>query len=281
MMDTHALAVSSAQPGAVFLAVRMGLFKSADRGATWEDMEIGRFSPLTYGRDVRRAGVPARPAHALCLSEPRRAERGRLALPERGPRPELAAPRPRRESAEHDDGNGATCQGPGPGVLRDAGWPGLRHPGRRPHLERVRLNRGRGRRLHHRLLLSDRRHSGASRGITVMPLARRLVPELGHDGVVDVQRRFHTPSAPRGARGARQVSVRVSERIEVCVRRRVPMPCLARAPRAACPCRDGARERRLKDLRLNTDRRPYLVAARTRTSISSRSPSRSFSSSSS
>ena len=52
MLDTHALTVSSAQPGTVFLAVRMGLFRSADRGKTWEDMEIGRFSPLTYARDV-------------------------------------------------------------------------------------------------------------------------------------------------------------------------------------------------------------------------------------
>ena len=52
MLDTHALTVSSALPGTVFLAVRMGLFRSADRGQTWQDMEIGRFSPLTYARDV-------------------------------------------------------------------------------------------------------------------------------------------------------------------------------------------------------------------------------------
>src|SRR5439155_4532175 len=53
MLDSHALTISSAQPGTVFLAVRMGLFRSADRGKTWEDMEIGRFSPLTYARDVK------------------------------------------------------------------------------------------------------------------------------------------------------------------------------------------------------------------------------------
>ena len=28
----------------------MGLFRSADRGKTWQDMEIGRFSPLTPTR---------------------------------------------------------------------------------------------------------------------------------------------------------------------------------------------------------------------------------------
>jgi photosystem II stability/assembly factor-like uncharacterized protein len=52
MMDTHALCVSSAAPGTVFLAVRMGVFRSTDRGVNWEDMEIGRFSPLTYSRDI-------------------------------------------------------------------------------------------------------------------------------------------------------------------------------------------------------------------------------------
>lgn len=53
MMDTHALAVSAAQPGTVFLANRLGLYRSADRGEHWRDMEIGRFSELTYARDVK------------------------------------------------------------------------------------------------------------------------------------------------------------------------------------------------------------------------------------
>src|SRR5574342_1209266 len=34
MLDGHAVCVSAARPGTVFLAVRMGLFKSADRGAS-------------------------------------------------------------------------------------------------------------------------------------------------------------------------------------------------------------------------------------------------------
>ena len=53
MMDSHALAISSARPGTVFLANRMGLFRSPDRGDSWEEMGIGRFSPLTYARGVR------------------------------------------------------------------------------------------------------------------------------------------------------------------------------------------------------------------------------------
>jgi len=53
MLDGHALACSAAAPGTVFLANRMGLFRSGDKGQHWEDMEIGKFSPLTYGRDIR------------------------------------------------------------------------------------------------------------------------------------------------------------------------------------------------------------------------------------
>jgi photosystem II stability/assembly factor-like uncharacterized protein len=53
MLDGHALACSAAAPGSVFLANRMGLFRSDDKGAHWADIEVGRFSPLTYGRDLR------------------------------------------------------------------------------------------------------------------------------------------------------------------------------------------------------------------------------------
>jgi photosystem II stability/assembly factor-like uncharacterized protein len=53
MLDGHALACSAAAPGTVFLANRMGLFRSDDRGAHWQDVDIGRFSPMSYGRDLR------------------------------------------------------------------------------------------------------------------------------------------------------------------------------------------------------------------------------------
>jgi photosystem II stability/assembly factor-like uncharacterized protein len=53
MMDSHALAVSPGRRGTVFLANRMGLFQSRDRASTWSDIEVGRFSPLTYARDVQ------------------------------------------------------------------------------------------------------------------------------------------------------------------------------------------------------------------------------------
>ena len=53
MLDGHAIAISPADPDKVILAVRMGLFETEDGGQTWRDMELGRFSPTTYGRDIK------------------------------------------------------------------------------------------------------------------------------------------------------------------------------------------------------------------------------------
>src|SRR5262249_53926222 len=39
----------------LILACRMGLFRSTDKGANWQDMEVKRFSPVSYGRDVKVA----------------------------------------------------------------------------------------------------------------------------------------------------------------------------------------------------------------------------------
>jgi photosystem II stability/assembly factor-like uncharacterized protein len=77
MMDGHALCTSSASPGTVFLAVRMGLFRSADRGMSWQDMEVGRFSPLTYARDVRVSPQDPKVLYA-CLSPAARSQDGTL-----------------------------------------------------------------------------------------------------------------------------------------------------------------------------------------------------------
>ena len=43
MLDGHAIAISPADPDAVIVAVRMGLFRTADDGDTWQDMEVGRY----------------------------------------------------------------------------------------------------------------------------------------------------------------------------------------------------------------------------------------------
>lgn len=53
MLDGHAITIDPAQPDSAIAALRMGLFRTTDRGKTWQDMEVGRFSPVTYGRDIK------------------------------------------------------------------------------------------------------------------------------------------------------------------------------------------------------------------------------------
>ncbi len=55
MMDSHALSVSAARPGTVFLATRMGIFSSPDKGQTWQELEIWKQSPFAYARDIQVA----------------------------------------------------------------------------------------------------------------------------------------------------------------------------------------------------------------------------------
>jgi photosystem II stability/assembly factor-like uncharacterized protein len=77
MLDSHAIAVSAAAPGQPLLAVRMGLFRGEDRGASWTDMQVGRYSPLTYVRDVRVSPHDPRTLYA-CLSSAARSDDGTL-----------------------------------------------------------------------------------------------------------------------------------------------------------------------------------------------------------
>jgi photosystem II stability/assembly factor-like uncharacterized protein len=67
MLDGHAMTMTAAEPDTVFLAVRMGLFRSGDQGKSWQDMEVGRFSPVTYGRDIRVSPQDPRVLYS-CLS---------------------------------------------------------------------------------------------------------------------------------------------------------------------------------------------------------------------
>lgn len=77
MLDAHALCMTPAAPGRVMLAARMGLFDSVDGGANWRDMTIGRFSPLTYARDIRVSPHDPRVLYA-CLSPASRSTAGTL-----------------------------------------------------------------------------------------------------------------------------------------------------------------------------------------------------------
>lgn len=53
MLDCHAVTICPADPDGAILALRMGLFRTRDGGRSWQDLEMKRFSPTTYGRDVR------------------------------------------------------------------------------------------------------------------------------------------------------------------------------------------------------------------------------------
>jgi len=77
MLDGHAVCISSAEPDSVVLACRMGLFRGPGRAARWEDMEVGRFSPLRYGRDVRVSPHDPRVLFA-CLSPAASSQDGSL-----------------------------------------------------------------------------------------------------------------------------------------------------------------------------------------------------------
>jgi photosystem II stability/assembly factor-like uncharacterized protein len=78
MLDGHALCISDAAPGAVFLACRMGIFRSDDGATSWQDIEVGRFSPLTYARDIRPAPQDPTRLYA-CLSVHATGDTGSLA----------------------------------------------------------------------------------------------------------------------------------------------------------------------------------------------------------
>ena len=77
MLDSHAVVVSRAAPRTPILAVRMGLFRGDDRGTTWTDMQVGRYSPLTYCRDVLVSPHDPRTLFA-CLSPASRSHDGML-----------------------------------------------------------------------------------------------------------------------------------------------------------------------------------------------------------
>jgi len=59
MFDAHAITTSPAAPDALFYLCRLGVFRSDDRGRTMQDLEVRRFAPFSYCRDLRiAAGQP-------------------------------------------------------------------------------------------------------------------------------------------------------------------------------------------------------------------------------
>ncbi len=52
LLDLHGVVVRSADSRAVFIANRVGVWRSQDRGNSWENMHLERFSPVVYSRGV-------------------------------------------------------------------------------------------------------------------------------------------------------------------------------------------------------------------------------------
>ncbi len=69
MLDVHRVTVSAAAPTSAFIALRMGVFRTDDGGGSWQDVEVGRFSPLTYCRDVRVSPHDPRVLYAALSDE--------------------------------------------------------------------------------------------------------------------------------------------------------------------------------------------------------------------
>jgi photosystem II stability/assembly factor-like uncharacterized protein len=55
LMDLHGVALGSAQAEALFIANRVGVWRSQDRGERWENLHLEKFSPICYSRGVQVA----------------------------------------------------------------------------------------------------------------------------------------------------------------------------------------------------------------------------------
>jgi photosystem II stability/assembly factor-like uncharacterized protein len=55
LLDMHSVAVGSPTSDAAFISNRTGVWRSRDRGETWENTHVERFSPIRYSRGVRVA----------------------------------------------------------------------------------------------------------------------------------------------------------------------------------------------------------------------------------
>ncbi|WP_025597387.1 sialidase family protein [Burkholderia sp. WSM2230] len=77
MFDAHAVATTPADPDAVFYVCRMGVFETRDKGETFHDLEVGKYAPFSYARDIRIC--PDNPRRLLaCFSISSRSEAGAL-----------------------------------------------------------------------------------------------------------------------------------------------------------------------------------------------------------
>jgi photosystem II stability/assembly factor-like uncharacterized protein len=76
--------ISAAQPDTVFISVREGLFWSRDRGEHWEAIDLHKFSPITYCRDLRVAPSDPRTLYVSLGKAARSAEGALYRSPDLG-----------------------------------------------------------------------------------------------------------------------------------------------------------------------------------------------------
>src|ERR671932_800645 len=54
-MDLHGVALGSPRADVVCIANRVGVWRSRDRGDSWENLHLEKFSPIAYSRGVQTA----------------------------------------------------------------------------------------------------------------------------------------------------------------------------------------------------------------------------------
>jgi photosystem II stability/assembly factor-like uncharacterized protein len=75
LFDAHTVCVTPARPDTVYYGCRMGIFTSDDLGRTLHDLDVGRFGPWRYNREIRVAADDPRTLYA-CLSVNSRSQAG-------------------------------------------------------------------------------------------------------------------------------------------------------------------------------------------------------------
>ncbi|WP_166463073.1 WD40/YVTN/BNR-like repeat-containing protein [Amycolatopsis acidicola] len=77
MFDGHSVCTTPAEPDAVFYICRLGIFKTTDRGKSFQDLEVGKQAPFNYTRDCRVVAGNPRSLFA-CFSISSRSDAGAL-----------------------------------------------------------------------------------------------------------------------------------------------------------------------------------------------------------
>jgi len=75
MFDAHAVTTTPASPDSAFYLCRMGVFESKDLGQSFNDLEVRKFAPFSYCRDLRVVAGNDKKLYA-CFSISSRSEAG-------------------------------------------------------------------------------------------------------------------------------------------------------------------------------------------------------------